>query len=166
MALPSSGNLSLSQVYAEFSAPANTPLSAFLRGGVYVPDTPTNINVPTGLPISLRQLLGASAVEPLSVTIAGNTNQNCNYASPNTSCISSSVQDANPVGGVPPYTYQWTVVSGNGVSFTAPTSEATQVTRSASVSQAIVVRCTVTDSMLSTAFADKSINTNHINTGS
>ena len=60
MALPASPPLSMSQVYAEFGG-AGQPLTAFVRGGAYVPDTPTNAGVPTAPPINLLQLLGASA---------------------------------------------------------------------------------------------------------
>ena len=61
MALPATPPLSLQQVCVEFGAPLNTPLSAFLRGGAWVPNSPANANVPTVLPISLLQLLGAAA---------------------------------------------------------------------------------------------------------
>jgi len=57
MAVPA--NPTLLQVCAEFGAPAGTPLSAFVRGGVWVPNSPQNANVPTGLPIALSQLAGA-----------------------------------------------------------------------------------------------------------
>ena len=55
--------ISLTDVYAEYSAPLGTPLSAFLRNGAWVPDTPTNAGVPTVLPITLLDLLGSS-VDP------------------------------------------------------------------------------------------------------
>src|SRR5690606_6481191 len=59
MPLQTSPPISLSDVYAEFAAPAGTPLSAFVRGGAYVPDVPANAGVPTAPPVSLLQLLGA-----------------------------------------------------------------------------------------------------------
>lgn len=68
MPLPTTGNLSLSQVRTEFGALATTPLSAFVRGGAWVPDFPANAGVPVALPISLRQLLGASAAPPVSIS--------------------------------------------------------------------------------------------------
>lgn len=61
MALPSSGTLTLQQVYAEFGAPDGTRLSQLVRGGAYVPNTPTNSGVPAAPPISLRDFLGAAA---------------------------------------------------------------------------------------------------------
>ena len=59
--------MSLTDVYAEYSAPFGTPLSAFLRGGAWVPDTPQNAGVPTVLPIELLDLLDSS-VTPGAVT--------------------------------------------------------------------------------------------------
>lgn len=61
MALPASPPISLSQVCTEFGAPATTPLASFLRGGAYVPNAAPNLGVPTALPISLLDLLGAAA---------------------------------------------------------------------------------------------------------
>ena len=61
MALTATPPITLSAVCTEFGAPAGTPLAAFLRGGVYVPDTPTNAAVPAALPIALLDLLGASS---------------------------------------------------------------------------------------------------------
>lgn len=73
MTLPASGNLSMSAILAEFGAPPGTPLTAFLRGGAWVPNTPINVGVPTSLPISIRNLLGASATPappPINFTSA------------------------------------------------------------------------------------------------
>ena len=58
---------SLSAVYAEFGAPAGTPLSAFVRGGAWVPNIAANSNVPTSLPIRLSQLAGAVKYVPISI---------------------------------------------------------------------------------------------------
>jgi hypothetical protein len=59
--LPAAPPISLLQIYTEFGAPLNTPLSAMVRGGAWVPNTPQNVNVPTSLPISVLDFLGASA---------------------------------------------------------------------------------------------------------
>lgn len=67
MTLPASPPISLSAICAEFGAPANTPLASFLRGGTYVPNTPANAAVPTALPISLLDLLGAASVAPVNL---------------------------------------------------------------------------------------------------
>ncbi len=61
MTLPTVPPIGMVEIQQEFSAPLGTPLSAFLRGGVWVPDTSANVGVPTVLPISMLDLLGASA---------------------------------------------------------------------------------------------------------
>lgn len=63
MTLPVAKPISLTQIVAEFNAPAGTPLSAFVRGGAYVPDTVQNAGVPTAKPIALSDLLGARDTE-------------------------------------------------------------------------------------------------------
>lgn len=72
MALPASPPISMSQVYAEFGG-AGQPLTAFVRGGAYVPNTGTNAGVPTAPPISLQQLLGAAATIPTTINISNHT---------------------------------------------------------------------------------------------
>lgn len=54
--------LALSQVETEFSAPSGTPLSDFLRGGPFVPDSPANAGIPSALPLQLLDLLGGDSV--------------------------------------------------------------------------------------------------------
>lgn len=51
MAVPA--NPKLSDVCTEFLAPATTPLSSFVRGGSWVPNTGANAGVPTALPLLL-----------------------------------------------------------------------------------------------------------------
>jgi hypothetical protein len=74
MTLPASGQLLLSQIQAEFSAPSNTQFSAFVRGGAWVPDTPANAAIAT-VATSLRfsQFYGASSAPALAVNIANHT---------------------------------------------------------------------------------------------
>ena len=69
MTLQTDPPLSLTQIYTEFGAPFGTPLSEFLRGGVWVPDISINIGVPTVLPISILDLLGSSATEPTELIV-------------------------------------------------------------------------------------------------
>lgn len=73
MALPASPPISLLQVCAEFGAPAGTPLTSFLRGGAWVPNTPANAAVPAALPINILQLLGASSAPASAVNINSHT---------------------------------------------------------------------------------------------
>jgi hypothetical protein len=60
MTLPTVPPLTLIEIQNEFGAPLGTPLSAFLRGGAWVPDIAQNSGVPTTLPIAILDLLGAT----------------------------------------------------------------------------------------------------------
>lgn len=62
MALPASPPIDLLAILAEFGAPAGTSLTAMVRGGAYVPNTPANAGIPTAAPIDVLDFLGASAV--------------------------------------------------------------------------------------------------------
>lgn len=66
MALPGTGAISLSQVKSEFGGPNN--LSAYVRGGTYVPNTGGNVGVATSVPITLLSFHGAAAV-PMIVSV-------------------------------------------------------------------------------------------------
>lgn len=68
MTLPASGNLSFSQILAEFGAPVGTKLSQMYRGGAYVPNIAQNAGVPTSGPIAIRDFLGASNVAPVELS--------------------------------------------------------------------------------------------------
>jgi len=59
MTLPTVPPIGMIEIQDEFLAPLGTPLSAFLRGGVWVPDSAANAGVPTALPIAMTDLLGA-----------------------------------------------------------------------------------------------------------
>jgi hypothetical protein len=60
MALPTTGNISLTQVRAYFNAPANVGLSALRRGGTYVPNVTGTAAVPAAVPVNLRSFIGAT----------------------------------------------------------------------------------------------------------
>jgi hypothetical protein len=60
MALPSSAPITLLQIYTEFGAPVNTPLTQMVRGGAYVPNSAANAGVPLAPPIDLLDFLGAT----------------------------------------------------------------------------------------------------------
>lgn len=132
MALPTSGNLSLSQVRTEFGAPVATPLSAFLRSGSWVPNSTANAGVPTALPISLRQLLGASAQ---LVSLSGGWFGALNF-SPSNANISYSIVSSGTVtvarNSDPASTFETWLISGVGsdyeVRFTVQSGSITGVT--------------------------------------
>ena len=60
MALPSSGTITMSAIKTEFTGPNN--LTAYYKGGTYVPNTPANAAVPTSGTIKLTDFYGASSV--------------------------------------------------------------------------------------------------------
>lgn len=111
MTLPANPPISMAQVRAEFGAPANTPLHAFVRGGAYVPNIAANSGVPTAAPITLHQLCGASAYQPPVIT--GPTEVDWfGYASrPVTYFHTTSKQTVS--GGNPSKTYSWVRISGS-----------------------------------------------------
>lgn len=60
MVLQASGLMSLSNIKSEFNGIDPVELSDYYRGGVYVPNTPLNANVPTSGTINLQNFYGAS----------------------------------------------------------------------------------------------------------
>jgi len=67
MTLPSSGTITLYETQNnEFGGPGN--LLAYYRGGIFVPNTSNNLNIPTSGTIRLENFYGASAVQGLTVT--------------------------------------------------------------------------------------------------
>lgn len=157
MALPTSGNLSLSQVRTEFGAPSTTGLAAFLRGGAWVPDTAANAGVPTALPISLRQLLGASAITPHTVS-APDIDGIVIGSSPK----ASGTETATVSNGVGPFTYSWAFVAGGvGITLTNTTSATVGAQRSVGTASFGIntgtLRCSVTDTGNGNLVATKDI---------
>lgn len=164
MAVPA--NPSLSQVYAEFGAPAGTPLSAFLRGGAWVPHVPANAGVPTALPISLSQLAGAvkNVYTPVSIsgpsTASGTTELEA--PGPFTALV---VSDPNTLmvasGGNGSYTYTWSHVSGDASiavnTFSGGASAQFSATVNRNNYKSAVKRCTVSDGVTS-ASKDVTVN--------
>lgn len=137
----------MSSVYAEFGAPASTPLSAFLRGGAWVSNGPTaNAGVPTALPISLSQLAGAikqnltASASPTTVTGSSATS----------GVIGTGGTTCTPAGLIGTASYQWhvTTTGGPAISITSATNATTNFTASLSnlnPSATGTAYCTVTD---------------------
>lgn len=66
MALQTSGAISINNLRTEFGdTPGSDSLSEYYRGGAYVPNSPTNANIPTGGQISLSNFYGAANAEPI-----------------------------------------------------------------------------------------------------
>ena len=62
--------ISMADIEAEFEAPPGTPLSAFVRGGAFVPDTTPNVGVPTAKPIAMTDLLGAANIQEETIELS------------------------------------------------------------------------------------------------
>jgi hypothetical protein len=74
--------------------------------------------------------------------------------------VTSSAATALVSGGTGPYTYAWTKVSGSTFTVNSPTANATTFSTTLTNGQELsaVYRCTVTDSLAATAFADVTVN--------
>lgn len=110
MAVPS--NPKLSDVYAEFGAPAGTGLSQFLRGGPYVPNVAANAGVPTSLPIRLSQLAGA--VKYIPISLGGSTViQGSTCGLPTSQTTYTSGGSITVSGGNPGPSISWAYIGGD-----------------------------------------------------
>lgn len=101
----------LESVYTEFGAPQGTGLSAFLKGGSYVPNTSANANVPTALPIKLSQLAGAVKYVNVSASLSPTTVTGTGTITGEP--ISTNATTVTASGGTGSYTYTWSYVSGS-----------------------------------------------------
>jgi hypothetical protein len=79
------------------------------------------------------------------------------YTSSFSSPITSSSTTVTPTGGTAAYTYAWTKVSGDTLTVNSPTSASTTFSASVTSSKTAIYRCTVTDSLATTATADVTI---------
>lgn len=149
MTLPASPPITLTQIQDEFGAPRGTGITAFVRGGAWVPNNAPNLSVPTAPPIGLLSLLGAQKYTPMNgsasnvvgATSSGNTNQLVGFGS-----ISASL-------GQPPYTYLTSFVSGSVFGLSSQTTTSPQFVRSGNPGPGTVVgnyQCVVTDATSAT----------------
>lgn len=67
MTLPTVPPIDMIMICDEFQVARTTPLASFLRGAGIVPNSPANANVPTALPISMLDLLGAQRQPPIDI---------------------------------------------------------------------------------------------------
>lgn len=77
MAIPSSGEIKISEIATEFGDSAPNSMSEYYRGGGLVPDSPTNAGVPTSGQIAVADFYGAQNRVSIPLTISANT-QNYN----------------------------------------------------------------------------------------
>lgn len=101
----------LESVYTEFGAPQGTGLSAFLKGGAYVPNTSANASVPTALPIQLSQLAGAVKYVNVSASMSPTSIGSSCKLSQEPWTIGTAHAIAS--GGTGSYTYTWSQQSGS-----------------------------------------------------
>lgn len=111
MALPTSPPISLNQIKTEFGATGSRALTAFYRGGSFVPNTPANSNVPTSGSISLLNFLGATAYTPLTASVLPSVVTGTIPTIPGTAFSQPSTATGH--GGTGSYTYLWQYVSGD-----------------------------------------------------
>jgi hypothetical protein len=153
----------LQQVCNEFLAPINTPLSQFVRGGPWVPNTAANANVPTGLPIHLSQLAGAVRYVNVTAGKTGNASGSFNYTppptGPTTVGISTNSVTAIGGGGNGGYTYSWAHISGDAFTGWNPNTASNTFSHGSvgrNQTKSGVYRCTISDGVTS-AFVDVSV---------
>ena len=77
MAIPSSGEIKISEIATEFGDSAPNSMSEYYRGGGLVPDSPANAGVPTSGQIAVADFYGAQNRASIPLTISANT-QNYN----------------------------------------------------------------------------------------
>ena len=111
MTLPSTPPISLLQVYAEFGAPAGTPLSQFFSGGPWVPAA--NTNVPNKPPISLLNLLGASVAAGGSTGLAATISPASIYTPTAQKTVTSGPVIVSLTGATGTVSAAWSLVSGD-----------------------------------------------------
>lgn len=108
MAIPSSGQLKLSLLIAEFGG--GVKLTDFYRGGGLVPDSPANAGLPTSGSIKLTDSYGAVAVAPLTASAAPVNLAGFGATSTVTTAASAT---CTAEGGTGTLAYSWERVSGS-----------------------------------------------------
>lgn len=116
MPLPTSGPLSLNDIKGEFGGPTSPSLGDYYAGGIYVPagTTGTNGPVPSSGPISIRNFYGTSNIPPLTVSIRSTLSRTAFGSGSSGLVVTNNSPNTTVAGGVPPYTYFWTMIAGFG----------------------------------------------------
>lgn len=146
MVMPASVPLTMAQLRTEFGGTAGvTKLSAYVRGGALVPNTPRNSGVPTSVPVRLNQFVGASK---LQCTISPGTLYK-NRATPGTATTASCTRTISGATGAT--TTLWSRVSGDtGINITSSTSASTTFSGTVNAMNPLrtaVFKCRVTDTV-------------------
>lgn len=139
---------------------SSTSLSAYTRGGGIVPNTGATASISTvAAGLALSQFSGVVIPSPVSHhTSSINQSTTSGSASTVTSggAVSVTTTPATTVstsGGVGPFTYSWSYVSGDTFTVNSPSSASTTFTRLANAptvpdtfnTRSGVYRCTITD---------------------
>lgn len=114
MALPTSGQISLSMIRTEFGVSGTVSMSQLYRGGGIVPNTPVNAAVPTSGTIKFSNFYGASKVS-LAVTASDiYRSVRRDVGDPNILLISGTTS-TTVTGNTGPVTYTWERISGSSL---------------------------------------------------
>lgn len=130
---------SMSSVVATFGGPGN--LTAYTRGGSYVPNVAMNNAIATTSgSLALSQFNGATTFSASAAPALSSRLVSTNYTNGTSNTFVCTV-----VGGTST-TYSWTVVSGPGI-INSPTSSSTTVTAQpgASSGSTTIIHCTAKD---------------------
>lgn len=158
---PVSNPASLSSVVSVFGGPGN--LTAYYRGGPYVPDTPTNAAISTtSNGLALSQFAGASAYIPVSASVSptsiSKTGSGTNPSGPSGT---SSPVTATGSGGNGSYTYSWTRASGDANTIISSTTASVVTFSRGNCADGTIYtsvwRCTISDGT-SSDYADVTVN--------
>jgi hypothetical protein len=152
--VPASPPFNLSTALAVFSLGVGSSLSQLRRspGGV-VPNTGPNAGVPTGAPLSMSQLRGATSGTALAMSaspVTGSTSVGISNDLIGNGSIFAS-------GGTPPYTYNTVFQSGTSFTLSSATTASPQFRRLGNPPASNVTgtyRATVTDAVSASAFQD------------
>lgn len=146
MVMPASVPVTMAQLRTEFGGTAGvTKLSAYVRGGSYVPNTPRNAGVPTSVPVRLNQFVGASK---LQCTISPGSLY-ASRATPGTATTAACTRTVSgATGGT---TTLWSRVSGDtGINITSSTGSSTTFSGTVNVAnptRTATFKCRVTDTV-------------------
>lgn len=146
MALPASGTITAQMIENEFGGAHPISLNEYYRGGARVPNTPTNASVPTSGTISYNDFHGASALTALTASASGNAFADSSFAG----TLTTNTVTVTPSGGLAPYTYAWTRISGDtSTTCNSPSSASTNWSATVGAvnpDRNSTWRCRVTDS--------------------
>ena len=129
------------------------------------PDNAITSNVNSGVALAQAQAAAAQAAADAAAAQAANVGSESGALSASVSPpsrlktrlgagpITSSAFTAIPANGTGPFTYLWSVASGDAVTITDPTSASTTVSASLTVGQELItqLQCVITDSLAATA---------------